>query len=334
MKIERMINAVDSHTAGEPTRVIVGGMPHICGNTMVEKMQHLSDHLDYVRQGLMNEPRGHNDMFGAILMEPCRKEADLGIVFMHSGGYANMCGHGTVGAATVAVETGMIPKVEPETKIVFDTPAGLVEARAKVSGGHVVEVTVQNVPAYLALRDRRAQLADGRTVRYDVAFGGSFFALVAASDVGLQIRTEDAGALRAIGMELLSIINRQEQIQHPQQKHIHSIDLVEFYEMVDEPGLNAKNMVIFGKGEIDRSPCGTGTSAKLASLYFKGALGLNEEFVYQSILGTRFRGLVLGELEIDGQQYIRPQITGSAYITGFQNFAFMEDDPLKYGFRL
>lgn len=334
MFVTRSIHAVDSHTMGEPTRIIVGGIPNIPGKTMAEKKQYLVENLDHIRTATMLEPRGHNDMFGSIITQPCNEEADFGIIFMDGGGYLNMCGHGSIGAVTVAIETGMVPSVEPYTNVVMDTPAGIVKAKAKVENGKVREVSIINVPAFLYKKDVEIEMPEIGKVTFDISFGGSFFAIVDAKQLGLKVEPKNTQKLTEIGLKMRDIINETVEIQHPTLNHIKTVDLVEIYDEPTHPEANYKNVVIFGQGQVDRSPCGTGTSAKLATLYSKGHLKEDELFVYESILGTLFKGRIVGKDSVDKYDAIIPEITGAAYITGFNHFVIDPEDPVKYGFIL
>ncbi|MGH4138530.1 proline racemase [Clostridium sp.] len=334
MKAMRMINAVDSHTMGEPTRIITGGVPVIPGNTMSEKKEYLENHLDYLRTAIMLEPRGHNDMFGSIITAPTMEEADLGIIFMDGGGYLNMCGHGSIGAATVVVETGMIPMVEPYTYLTLEAPAGLVKAKVKVENKKVKEVSIANVSSFLYKENVQLDVPQLGKITFDISFGGSFFALVKCTELNIDICPENANKLSKAGMKILHAINESIHVEHPLLPHINTVDLVEIYGPAKSPKATLQNVVVFGDGQIDRSPCGTGTSAKLAYLYAKGYLKQNEEFIYESIIGTMFKGKVLSEVQVGQFKGIVPEITGSAYITGFNQFVIDEEDPLKYGFKL
>jgi|SRR5665648_11860 len=334
MKAMRMINAVDSHTMGEPTRIITGGVPVIPGKTMPEKKEYLEKHLDYLRTAIMLEPRGHNDMFGSIITAPTMPEADLGIIFMDGGGYLNMCGHGSIGASTVIVETGMVPMVEPYTYLTLEAPAGLVKAKVKVANDRVKEVSIANVPSFLYKENVELDVPEIGKITFDISFGGSFFALVKSSDLDIDICPENANKLCDAGMKILHAINASIPVQHPLLSHINTVDLVEIYGPAKNPKATLQNVVVFGQGQVDRSPCGTGTSAKLAYLYAKGKLKQNEEFIYESIIGTMFKGKVLEEVQVGEFKGIIPEITGSAYITGFNQFVIDGEDPLKYGFTL
>lgn len=334
MKFSRSIQAIDSHTAGEATRIVVGGIPNIKGNSMPEKKEYLEENLDYLRTAIMLEPRGHNDMFGSVMTQPCCPDADFGIIFMDGGGYLNMCGHGTIGAMTAAIETGVVPAVEPVTHVVMEAPAGIIRGDVTVVDGKAKEVSFLNVPAFLYKEGVEVDLPGVGTVKFDISFGGSFFAIIHASQLGLKIEPQNAGKLTELAMKLRDIINEKIEIQHPTLAHIKTVDLVEIYDEPTHPEATYKNVVIFGQGQVDRSPCGTGTSAKLATLHVKGELKVGEKFVYESILGTLFKGEIVEETKVADFNAVVPKITGSAYITGFNHFVIDEEDPLKHGFIL
>ncbi|HGT0264622.1 TPA: proline racemase [Clostridioides difficile] len=334
MKFSRSIQAIDSHTAGEATRIVVGGIPNIKGNSMPEKKEYLEENLDYLRTAIMLEPRGHNDMFGSVMTQPCCPDADFGIIFMDGGGYLNMCGHGTIGAMTAAIETGVVPAVEPVTHVVMEAPAGIIRGDVTVVDRKAKEVSFLNVPAFLYKEGVEVDLPGVGTVKFDISFGGSFFAIIHASQLGLKIEPQNAGKLTELAMKLRDIINEKIEIQHPTLAHIKTVDLVEIYDEPTHPEATYKNVVIFGQGQVDRSPCGTGTSAKLATLHAKGELKVGEKFVYESILGTLFKGEIVEETKVADFNAVVPKITGSAYITGFNHFVIDEEDPLKHGFIL
>ena len=334
MKFSRSIHAVDSHTMGEPTRVVVGGVPQIPGKNMPEKKKYLEDHLDYLRTAIMLEPRGHNDMFGSIMTAACSPEADFGIIFMDGGGYLNMCGHGSIGAATIAVETGIVPMKEPVTEVNMEAPAGLIRAKVDVKNGKVQSVSIVNVPAFLYKADQQIDLPGYGKITFDISFGGSFFAIVPAKQLNIKLLPENADKLKVLGIKIRDIINKEIKIQHPVLEHIKTVDLVEFFDETDNPKANLRNVVVFGQGQVDRSPCGTGTSAKLATLHAKGKLKQGEKFVYESIASTLFTGEIVGTTKVGEYDAVIPQITGSAYITGFCQYVIDEDDPVKHGFRL
>lgn len=334
MKFFKSIHAIDCHTMGEPSRMIVSGVPHVKGATMAEKRQYLQEHMDHIRTAIMHEPRGHNDMFGSIMTEPVSEEAHFGLVFMDAGGYLNMCGHGSIAAVVCAIETGLVEVTEPITKVNFDTPAGFIQGEALVQNGEIQEVSILNVPSFLYRKDLSLEMPKFGQIKFDISFGGSFFAIVEAKQFGLEIAPKNALELRLIGLELRERINREVRIEHPTLKHIKTVDLVEFYEKPAKAGENHKNAVVFGKNQMDRSPCGTGTSAKLATLYARGELAQGEVFVHESIIGTLMKGIVADTAKVGDFDAIVPKIKASAYITGFNHFVFDRSDPLKYGFTL
>ena len=301
---------------------------------MPEKKAYLENNMDYIRTAIMHEPRGHKDMFGSIITAPTKEEADLGIIFMDGGGYLNMCGHGSIGAATIAVETGMVEVKEPYTNIVLEAPAGLVKAKVKVKNGKAIEASIVNVPSFLYKEGLTIDVPNIGNVKVDISFGGSFFALVDSRELGIDICPENSTKLTEVGLMIRDIINSTVEIKHPTLEHIKTVDLVEIYGPAKNPQATYQNVVVFGEGQVDRSPCGTGTSAKMAALYAKGKLKIGEDFIYESILGTMFKGRVLEETMVGDYKGIIPEITGSAYITGFNHFVIDEDDPVKYGFSL
>jgi proline racemase/trans-L-3-hydroxyproline dehydratase len=327
---EHVFSAVDTHTAGEPTRVVVSGVPFLRGS-MAEKRRQLQEQYDHIRTTLMLEPRGHADMFGAILMPPAHPEADLGVVFMDTGGYLAMCGHGSIGAVVAALATGLVPRREPETTVLMDTPAGLVRARAEIEDDRVAQVSVENVPGFLYRDGVEIELPSG-SLQVDISFGGNFFALVPAESLGLSVELSDLPELVRRGMEIRAAVNEQVEVVHPTKPHIDTVDLVEIYEEEPEEGVDCRNVVIFGEAQADRSPCGTGTSAKMAAMYAHGQLGLEEPFVNQSIIGTRFTGRLLREESVGGFTAVVPEIAGKAYVTGLQQFVVDPRDPLRAGF--
>lgn len=334
MQANRTLFTVDSHTEGEPTRVVVGGIPKVPGCTMEEKRKYLLENLDNVRTALMHEPRGHRDMFGAVLTEPVSLEADVGVIFMDSGGYVTMCGHGSIGTAMTVVELGIVQPVEPETRVVLDTPAGLVRASVAIHDGKIENVTITNVPAFLFCRDITVDVPGFGDLTLDIAFGGNFFAMVNAERVGMRLEPREAPRLIELGLTIREHVNRQVHVKHPKMPYIDTVEIVEFCGEPSRPDAHAKNAVILGQGQLDRSPCGTGTSAKMATLHAKGELGLREEFVHEGIIGTAFRGRLVGEVKVEDIPAVIPQVTSMAYLTGMNQFVIDGRDPMKHGFFL
>lgn len=335
MYSKKMLAAIDTHTAGEAARLIIGGIPKFTGHTMAEKRANLEQHHDDWRCQLMHEPRGHHDMFGAFICEPCHEEADYGIIFMDTGGYLNMCGHNTIAAMTAAVETGWVDVKDgqKEVEVIQDTPAGLIKGQVHLDEiGQAKSVSFENVPSFVYKENVIITVPEVGEVTLDIAFGGSFFAILPMAEIGLTIDPVNSDEIIKIGMAIRDIINEEIPIEHPTLSHIKTVDLVEFYENVGDN--TCQNVVVFGDGQIDRSPCGTGTSAKLATLYQKGEIAKGETFTNQSILNTTFTGEIIDVFDFCGYQAVTPRITGSAYITGFNTFLFDNKDPLNHGFTL
>jgi proline racemase len=329
----RVFSAVDSHTEGMPTRVITGGVGPIPGATMLDRKLHFETHMDELRLLLMREPRGHGAMSGAILQPPLRGGADCGVVFIEVSGCLAMCGHGTIGVATVLVETGMVEVREPETVVRLDTPAGLVEARVAVADGRARSVSLRNVPSFLLGRDRTVEL-DGRTLSYDMAFGGNFYALVRADAAGVAVDPARAGELIDRGLAVMDAVNAAERPVHPDDERIAGCKHVVF----TAPGRNGprsqRSATSIHPGWLDRSPCGTGTSAKLAAMHARGELAVGEEFVNESVIGTSFGARIVEETEVAGLPAVVPEITGRAWITGIGQYVLDPQDPFPAGFAL
>lgn len=315
MRAGRVFHAVDSHTEGMPTRVVTGGVGPLPGATMLERKLRFERERDGMRRLLMQEPRGHGAMSGALLQPPCREDADWGVVFIEVSGCLPMCGHGTIGVATVLVETGMVEVTEPETVIRLDVPAGLVEARVSVENGRAKSVTLRNVEAFLLERDAQAG-----GITYDMAFGGNFYAIAPAASVGLEVRPENASALIEAGLELMRAV--------PEPVHPDDPDIRGCHHVIWTEGNRSATAI--HPGWVDRSPCGTGTSARMASLHARGELALDEPFEHRSIIDTKFTGRLVAETE----RGVIPEITGRAWITGTAQYMLDPDDPFPEGFRL
>ena len=327
------IRTIDAHTAGEPLRLIVDGFPSVQGATMQEKREWVRTNHDHLRTALMLEPRGHTDMYGALLTEPERTTSDAGVLFMHNAGYSTMCGHGVIAVATIAIERGLIPPRRAD-EIVLDTPAGQVHARPRMSADRrVTSVSFLNVPSFVLHPAVPIQL-DGRTIHADVAFGGAFYAIVDSEAAGLAIRGERLAELRRAGMAIAHAVDSAVRVEHPEQPDLHGIYGTIFTGPPTSPDADLRNVTIFAESEVDRSPCGTGTCAVMAVLAAMGILTPEQTFTHESIIGTRFRGRVAAELMVGDLPAIQPEIEGEAYITGESTFVIDERDPLAFGFRL
>jgi proline racemase len=334
MRITQFFSTIDTHTGGEPTRTIIGGLPFIPGETILDKMTYLKKNMDWVRTALMFEPRGHSGMAGAILTKPTNPEADIGVIFLESYGFAPMCGHGTIGVSTALVETGMVGVEEPVTQITLDTPAGLIHVRVDVENGVARRVTFRNTPSFVFAEDVVCDFPKFGKIKMDVSYGGAVFAILPAASVGINICPENADEIIEKGKIIREAVNSQVKIQHPEIDFINSCTHIEFYGESTNPQAHFKNAVFFADRWIDRSPCGTGTSAKMAALYARGELKLNEEFIHESIIGSIFRARAVAETKVGPYLAIIPEVTGSAHIIGINKFFIDPDDPHKHGFCL
>ncbi|MDF3302107.1 proline racemase family protein [Streptomyces tropicalis] len=333
MRSRLVLHAVDSHTEGMPTRVVTGGIGTLPGATMNERRLWFREHRDDVKRLLMNEPRGHAAMSGAVLQPTTRPDCDWGVVYIEVSGYLPMCGHGTIGVATVLVETGMVEVVEPVTTIRLDTPAGPVTAEVAVEGGAARAVTLTNVPSFSAGLDRTATLPDGRTVTYDLAYGGNFYAILPLDRLGLPFDRARKDDILAAGLALMDAVNAAGEPVHPEDPSIRGLHHVHLY-APDSTARHARHAMVISPGWFDRSPCGTGTSARMAQLHARGELPLHTDFVNESFIGTRFTGRLLGTTTVAGHPAVLPRFTGRAWITGTAQYLLDPDDPFPSGFVL
>ncbi len=317
-----------------PTRVVVGGIGEIPGETMFERREYAREHLDGLRRFLMHEPRGHGSMSGAILLTPCDRRADVGVLFIEVTGFLPMCGHGTIGVCTVLVERGLVDVREPETIIVLDTPAGLVRASVAVQGGRAKSVTLTNVPSFLALRDAVADVEGFGKLEFDLAYGGNFYAILPARSVGLTLALHDAPDVIERGMRVMHAVREQHAFEHPVERRIAELRHVLF---TAPPcgDADAKGAVVLYPGTLDRSPCGTGTSARMAQRYFRGEQRLGEAFAHESFLGTSFLGHLVDEVPLtQSVRAVVPTVRGSAWITGDARYVLDPEDPFPHGFSI
>lgn len=335
MNLTTHIFTVDSHVMGEPLRIVIGGIPFLKGNSVAEKKTFFYEHFDHLRSALILEPRGHDNMFGAILCEPVNKMADIGIFFMHSDGYLNMCGHGIIGAVTSIIELGFLnKKIDKVTEVILETPAGLIYAYANVENGLVKNVAFRNVPSFVLYKNYKVYIPELKEISVDIAYGGNFFCLVSAKELSIEVKKENIQKLIFIGMKIIEIINDSTHIYHPNNKDFNKVELVEIYDFHISEKLIHKNCVVFGNNQVDRSPCGSGTSAMLALKYFNKQIKINEQFINESIIGTKFAGKVVEEVKVGNFDAIIPEIQGQSYITGNHHFIINNNDPLCRGITL
>jgi proline racemase len=330
------LRTIDAHTAGEPLRLIVDGFPRVEGRTMLERREWVREHCDHLRTALMLEPRGHRDMYGALLTEPEHPGSDAGVLFMHNEGYSTMCGHGVIAVATIARERGLIVSPDSRDEIVLDSPAGPIRAhvRTRKDGERtrVTGVSFCNVPSFVLYAGVPVRFGS-RDLRADVAFGGAFYAIVDSEAAGIPISPERVGDLARAGMAIKHAVETTVRVVHPLEAQLHGIYGTIFTGPPASANADLRNVTIFADGQVDRSPCGTGTCAVMAVLAAMGLLSTEQTFVHESIIGTCFRGRVAGETQVDDVVAILPEIEGEASITGEHIFVIEDDDPLRHGFR-
>ena len=331
MRSKLLFSAVDSHTEGMPTRVVTGGFAPIPGETMNDKRLYFQENLDHLRRLLMTEPRGHGAMSGSILMPPTRDDCDFGVLYIEVSGLLPMCGHGTIGTATVLVETGMVEVVEPVTTIRLDTPAGPVIARVAVSDGHADSVTIENVPSYTERLDAQVEVPGLGTVPYSLAFGGNFYAMVDLDDVGIEFDRKHKQDILQAGLKIMDAINESQPPKHPTIEGLDHVHHVEFIAPGSTAEYSRHAMAIY-PGWFDRSPCGTGTSARMAELYSRGELPLETDFINESFIGSQFTGRLIAETKVGEYDAVIPTITGRAWVTGIGQYLLDPSDPFPEGF--
>ena len=333
MRTSVVYHAVDSHTEGMPTRVITGGVGVLPGATMFERRQRFVAERDDLRKLLMNEPRGHAAMSGAILQPPTRPDADYGVLYIEVSGCLPMCGHGTIGVATVLVETGMVEVVEPETVIRLEAPAGLVTVRVAVRDGRAESVTLENVASYAHALDEVVDVPGYGEVRYDIAYGGNFYAFVSLDDLGIAFERANGQKMLDAGLAIMEAINTQRPVAHPENPEINVCHHV-YLEAPGSDARHSRHAMAIHPGWFDRSPCGTGTSARMAQLHARGLLDVGSDFVNESFIGSRFIGRIAGTTAVGERPGILPTVTGRAWITGTAQYMLDPTDPFPTGFVL
>ena len=327
----RRVLTVESHAAGEPLRVITGGVAPIPGATILEKRRYAKERLDGLRRSLLFEPRGHADMYGAIPTEPVTPDGDAGVLFMHNEGWSTMCGHGVIALATVALEVGLLSMRDV---VRLDTPAGRVTARPRREGARVRSVAFENVPSFVVSLDDRVSVPGIGDVRYDLAFGGAYYAFVEAASLGLEMTPERFRDLIAAGSAIKRAVIAAREIRHPVERDLSFLYGTIFTGPAVGAGADSRNVCVFAEGEVDRSPTGTGVSARVAIERARGRLQPGKPFVVESIIGTRFTGRIARDLEWEDYDAVVPEIEGSAWITGRNEILISPDDPLAEGFIL
>jgi proline racemase len=344
MRVARMIQAIDAHCAGEPGRVIVGGVLDVPGATMYEKMRHLATHGDALRRCMLREPRGYPGANCNLVLPPTHPEADAGFVIMEHVEYPGMSGTNTICTATVLLETGMVPMQEPVTELTLESPAGLIRVRAECAGGKVRSVTFRNVPAFAVHLDRKIEVPQLGTVTVDVAYGGMFYAIADARAFDLKLTPDEGRDIVRITEMIKAAAREQLPVAHPEQPGFTGISIAQLSGPPSRSDAHMKNAVTVSTGEldwsrpstwtgvIDRSPCGTGTCARMATLHARGRLRLHEDFRHEGILGTIFTGRLVEETTVGPYPAVVPTLSGQAWITGFASYVIDPDDPFPEGF--
>lgn len=328
------ITAIDAHTGGEPLRIFTAGYPELPGETILAKRSAALKNYDHLRTATMWEPRGHADMYGCVMTEPVTKDGDFGLLFLHNEGYSSMCGHGIIAVTKVALETGMFELPAGREEIRIDTPAGRVTAWPKWEEGRVAEVSFHNVASFVYALDQKVAVPGLGEVKYDLAYGGAFYAYVDADSVGVEL---DAGGFRRLielGVEIKQAIMKDRAVEHPFEEDLSFLYGVIFVGEARDPNNHSRNVCVFADGEVDRSPTGTGVSGRAAIHHARGELAVARPFVVESILGTCFKGEIVEETTLGPYKAVIPKISGSAHICAYKTLLIDPEDPLRHGFIL
>lgn len=332
-----ILKTLDMHAAGEPLRIVTDGFPDLPGATILERRRYCREHFDHLRKALMWEPRGHHEMYGCLVTSPVTPEADAGVLFLHNEGYSTMCGHGIIALVTALVETGTIAATRQNMPVNLDTPAGLVRAMAHLDGGgHVERVSFLNVPSFLYKRDVEIELAGKGRVLLDIAYGGAFYAILPAERVGLRVTPEQTGQLVAVGAAITEEVNSTQTIEHPFEEDLGFLYGTILTDAPEDASHHSRNICIFADAEVDRSPTGTGVSARLALHHARGELRAHELIMIESLLGAQsiFQGQVMQETTVEPHNAIIPEVSGRAFVTGRHEFLIDPRDTLGQGFLL
>ena len=328
------INTIDIHTGGEPLRVFAGGLPEVKGDTILEKRKYFRENLDYIRTGTMYEPRGHADMYGAVLTEPVSEDADLGVFFMHNEGYSTMCGHAMIALGKLLVETGMIEKSGESPEICIDAPPGQIKLVAQKERNKVMSSSFVNVPSFVLLKDESVPVAGLGRISFDVAYGGAFYAFVQAKQLGLKLDQSDFQKTIDFGRRIKQAVTDHFEIKHPYEEDLGFLYGTIFVGDPYKAANHSRNVCIFADGELDRSPTGSGLSARAALHHAKNELEIGEKITVESILGTTMDVEILDVTTFGPHAAVIPEVSGTAFITGKHEFWFDPEDPLKEGFIL
>ncbi|KAF0152255.1 MAG: proline racemase [Ignavibacteria bacterium] len=328
------IETIDAHTGGEPLRIILSGLPEIKGKTILEKRRYMKENLDHYRTALMFEPRGHADMYGCVITPPVTDDSDFGVIFMHNEGYSTMCGHGIIAITKVVLETGMFEMIEPVTQIKIDSPAGLITSHARIKNGKVESVYLHNVPSFLYKKDLTFDVPSIGKINFDIAYGGAFYAFVKAEQLGLTMRESEFREMIEKGMMIKRAVMQNFEIKHPFNEELSFLYGTIFYGNPLSKDAASRNVCVFAEGEVDRSPTGTGVSARAALHFAKGELEFNKPLIIESIIGSKFSTKVIEKTSFGIYDAVIPEVEGTAHITGMSTFYIDPKDDLKNGFIL
>lgn len=328
------ICTLDTHTGGEPLRIVLSGLPEIKGNTILERRNYMREQHDYIRQALIFEPRGHADQYAAIIMPACREEADFSVLFLHNEGYSTMCGHAVIAMTKALLETGAFPMQSPETVIKIEVPSGIITAFAKCSDGKVTDVRFHNVPSFAPLLNQQVNVPHLGKVQFDLGFGGAFYAYVDAEQLGLRLTPDNYQNIITTGKAIKHAVADNFEIKHPFEKDLSFLYGTIFMGKPQNSTGNTegRNVCIFAEGELDRSPTGSGVAGRMAIHHAKGEVKTGQVMHIESILGSVFTGAVIEETTFGGHKAVIPEVSGTASITGKHEFLIDPQDPLKNGF--
>jgi proline racemase len=325
------ITTIDTHTAGEPLRIVTVGIPKLLGDTILAKQKYMMENYDHLRKQLILEPRGHADMYGCILTPAVTKEADFGIIFIHNEGYSSMCGHGIIAITKISIEAGLVELVEPQTSVKIDSPAGLISAKGHIENGKIEKVSFQNVPSYVVALDNEIEINSIGKIKYDLAFGGAYYAYVQVIDVGLTCFQKDVDKLIQIGREIKKAVSKSIKIKHPFDDDLSFLYGTIFIGEPKDTNSHSRNVCVFADGQVDRSPTGTGVSGRLAIHYARKEIGIGESITIESIISTKFEGKVVELTKFGSFEAIIPEVTGKAFITGKHEFYVDPKDSIPTG---
>jgi len=334
MKAKKMFRTIETHTLGHPTRNVVSGFRHIPGNTMAEKFTYMKENEDWFRKVLAYEPRGSEIMSCTLITEPCTPGTDFGVLYFEASCWMPMCGHDTMGLAVALIESGLVEPEEPVTKIMLDTPAGVIEVEAKVTDGEVDEVSFINAPAFVMNRNVKVATKEFGNLTLDISWGGNVYAILPVESVGLTIEPSNTSKLVAAAQSIAKDLNEQVEIKHPELSFVDRVTHIEFAGPPKSAKADIQNCVVALPKVVDRSPCGTGTSAKAALLFEEGKLGVGDSFTHESIIGSTFKCEIIKETTVGGHKAVIPKVTGNAYIMGIATWIIDPKDPFPEGFLL